>query len=69
MAYPVTPAVQEDPVHPDLYLVVYRQQERELENRLEHERSRAARTAGRPRRPQRPSRFAALTALRRHAVA
>lgn len=57
-------------MHPDLYLVVYRQQERELESRLEHQRSRAARTAGRPRSPQqRPSRFAALAALRRHAVA
>jgi hypothetical protein len=69
VTYPVTPAVQEDPVHPDLYLVVYRQQERELENRLEHERSRAARAAGRPRRAQRPSRFAAFATLRRHAVA
>lgn len=69
MAYPATPAVQEDPVHPDLFLIVYRQQERELEHRLEHERSQATRSAGRPRRAHRPGRIAALTALRRHAIA
>jgi hypothetical protein len=30
-------------MHPDLYLVVYRQQERELADRLEHERSQGTR--------------------------
>jgi hypothetical protein len=30
-------------MHPDLFLIVYRQQERELADRLEHERSRATR--------------------------
>lgn len=30
-------------MHPDLFLIVYRQQERELADRLEHERSQATR--------------------------
>lgn len=41
-------------MHPDLYLVVYRQQERELEHRLEQRRSIQARTdAGPGRRARR----------------
>ena len=53
-------------MHPDLFLIVYRQQERELADRLEHERSQATRL-------DRPSRrgvahrgtLAALVARRR----
>jgi hypothetical protein len=62
---PATTAVQEDPVHPDLYLIVYRQQERELEHRLEHRRSQATRDGARTRRGARPHPFAAVTARRR----
>jgi len=55
-------------VHPDLFLVVYRQQERELEHRLEHERSQADRgdapgRRGAARRHRHP--LAALTTVRR----
>jgi hypothetical protein len=57
--------VQEDPVHPDLFLVVYRQQERELEHRLEHRRSQAARGDAPDRRPRHRGPLAALTAARR----
>ncbi|NKY10821.1 hypothetical protein [Cellulomonas hominis] len=69
MAYPAATAVQEDPVHPDLYLIVYRQQERELEHRLEHLRSQAARDGDRPRRAARPRPLALLATRRRHAIA
>jgi hypothetical protein len=69
VAYPATTAVQEDPVHPDLYLIVYRQQERELEHRLEHLRSQAARDGDRPRRAARPRPLALLATRRRHAIA
>jgi hypothetical protein len=54
-------------VHPDMFLVVYRQQERELEQRREVERSQAARTGGRPRRAARPNPFLARGSGRRHA--
>jgi hypothetical protein len=54
--------VQEDPVHPDVYLVVYHQQERELERRLEHERAATARSGARPRRHRGP--LAVLAAVR-----
>jgi len=57
--------VQEDPVHPDLFLVVYRQQERELEHRLEHRRSQSARGDAPERRPRHRRPLAALTAARR----
>jgi len=60
--------VQEDPVHPDLYLIVYRQQERELEHRLEHQRSRTARDGARSRRAPRPGPLARLATLRRHSI-
>lgn len=55
-------------MHPDLFLVVYRQQERELEHRLEHERSQADRgdapgRRGAARRHRHP--LAALTTARR----
>ncbi|WP_158609655.1 hypothetical protein [Cellulomonas triticagri] len=49
-------------MHPDLFLVVYRQQERALTDRLEHERSRATRGPG--RRPSaRAGRLGPLSAL------
>jgi len=54
-------------VHPDLYLIVYRQQERELEHRLEHRRSQATRDGARTRRGGRAHPFAAMAARRRHA--
>lgn len=69
VAYPATSAVQEDPVHPDLILVVYRQHERELTRRLEHRRSHAARGGTRPRRTGRTPLFAALASRRRRAPA
>lgn len=63
-------SVQEDPVHPDLYLIVYRQQERELESRLEHRRSQATRDASRPRAARRTAAaFTALAPRRRHGLA
>ncbi len=65
VARPATLTVQEDPVHPDLFLVVYRQQERELEHRLEHRRSQAARGDDPDRRPRHRGPLAALTAARR----
>jgi hypothetical protein len=65
---PATTAVQEDPVHPDLYLIVYRQQERELENRLEHRRSQASRDGARARRGGRVHPLAVMTARRRTAA-
>lgn len=54
-------------MHPDLFLVVYRQQERELEHRLEHRRSQAARGDVPDRRARHRRPLAALaTARRRH---
>lgn len=44
-------------MHPDLYLIVYKQQERELEHQLEHQRSQAARAG---RRARKHSRFRPL---------
>ncbi len=38
--------LQEDPVHPDLYLKIYQQQERELEQRLMHRLAAQGRSAG-----------------------
>lgn len=55
-------------MHPDLYLIVYRQQERELEHRLEHQRSRTARDGARSRRAPRPGPLARLATLRRHSI-
>ncbi|GIG35208.1 hypothetical protein [Cellulomonas pakistanensis] len=52
-------------MHPDLFLVVYRQQERELEHRLEHRRSQATRDDSSDRRPRQRRPLAALTAARR----
>ncbi|MBW0254508.1 MULTISPECIES: hypothetical protein [unclassified Cellulomonas] len=52
-------------MHPDLFLVVYRQQERELEHRLEHRRSQAARGDDPGRRPRHRRPLAALAAARR----
>lgn len=69
VAHHATTAVQEDPVHPDLYLIVYRQQERELEHRLEHLRSQAARDGDRPRRAVRHRPLTLLTTRLRHATA
>lgn len=40
-------------MHPDLYLIVYKQQERELEHQLEHQRSQAARARRRARKHSR----------------
>lgn len=57
-------------MHPDLFLVVYRQQERELEHRLEHRRSQDARShRPGPRSTGRHHPLAALTGRRRHAAA
>lgn len=53
-------------MHPDLFLIVYRQQERELADRLEHERSRATRRDTPARRPTtHRGPLAALAARRR----
>ncbi|HEY0186598.1 MAG TPA: hypothetical protein VGC67_03840 [Cellulomonas sp.] len=53
-------------MHPDMFLIVYRQQERELEQRREIERSQAARTGGRLRHARRPGPFAGRSAGRAH---
>lgn len=50
-------------MHPDLYLIVYRQQERELADRLEHERSQGTRPDARRRRGGHRGPLAALAPL------
>ena len=52
-------------MHPDLFLIVYRQQERQLADRLEHERSRATRRDLPARRGTHRGPIAALVARRR----
>jgi hypothetical protein len=50
-------------MHPDLYLIVYRQQERELADRLEHARSQGTRPEAGRRRSGRRGPLAALAPL------